>query len=260
MKIAILGAGNMGGAIAKGLLHTKAYTPADIIVTRSRPGTPDDLAALGLEATQDNAAAVAEADVVFVAVKPWIISDVLQTLAPAIKPGATIISVAAGVTLADLRDDLRRAKNVTIVRAMPNTAVGLGCGVTALAAEEESGMAIAKDLMGHLGLAVALPEDRFDAMTALSGCGIAHALRFLRAGQEAGIQMGVPAKMAGEIFAQVLKGAAELVLRSGNHPEAEVDRVCTPGGLTIKGINAMERAGFTGAVVAGLLASLPEKK
>ena len=71
--------------------------------------------------------------------------------------------------------------------------------------------------------------------------------------------MGVPAKAAGEIFAQVMKGAAELVLHSGNHPEAEVDRVCTPGGLTIKGINAMERAGFTGAVVQGLLASLPEK-
>lgn len=258
MKIAILGAGNMGGAIAKGLVRS-AIPAADIALTRSRPGTPDDLAALGLTATQDNAAAIAHAEVVFVAIKPWAVSAVLQPLASAFAPGATVISVAAGVSLADLKEDLRRAKGVRIVRAMPNTAVGLCCGVTALASEDSEALALAKDLLGRLGLAVAFPEERFGAITALSGCGIAHALRFLRAGQEAGLQMGVPATLAGEIFAQVMKGAAELVLHSGNHPEAEVDRVCTPGGLTIRGINAMERAGFTGAVVEGLLASLPEK-
>lgn len=258
MKIVILGAGNMGGAIAKGLVRSDV-PPTDITLTRSRPGTPDELAALGLTATQDNAAAVARADVVFVAIKPWAVSAVLQPLAPTLAPGATVISVAAGVSLSDLREDLSRAKGVRIVRAMPNTAVGLRCGVTALASDSAEALAVAKGLMGRLGLAVALPEERFGAVTALSGCGIAHALRFLRAGQEAGLQMGVPATLAGEIFAQVMKGAAELVLHSGNHPEAEVDRVCTPGGLTIKGINAMERAGFTGAVVQGLLASLPEK-
>ncbi len=258
MKIAILGAGNMGGAIAKGLVRS-GLSPADIVLTRARPGTPEDLAALGLAVVQDNAAAVRQADVVFVAIKPWAVSAVLQPLASAFTSGATLISVAAGVSLSDLREDLSRAKGVRIVRAMPNTAVGLCCGVTALASESAEGLSVAKELMGRLGLAVEFPEERFGAITALSGCGIAHALRFLRAGQEAGLQMGVPATLAGEIFAQVMKGAAELVLHSGNHPEAEVDRVCTPGGLTIKGINAMERAGFTGAVVEGLLASLPEK-
>ncbi len=258
MKIAILGAGNMGGAIAKGLVRS-GLAPADVALARTSPGTPADLAALGLSATQDNAAAVAGADVVFVAVKPWAVSAVLQPLAPAFAGGATVVSVAAGVSLADLREDLSRAKGVRIVRAMPNTAVGLCCGVTALASDDAEGLAAARGLMGRLGLAVEFPEERFGAITALSGCGIAHALRFLRAGQEAGLQMGVPATLAGEIFAQVMKGAAELVLHSGNHPEAEVDRVCTPGGLTIRGINAMERAGFTGAVVEGLLASLPEK-
>ena len=258
MKIVLLGAGNMGGAIAKGLVRS-GIAAADVTLTRTQPGTPEDLAALGLRVTTDNAAAVAGADVVFVAVKPWLVSAVLQPLAGAIPAGALVVSVAAGVTLAELRQDLSRAKGVRLARVMPNTAVGLCCGVTAIAGETPEARDAAKALMDRLGLTVLCGEDRFGAITALSGCGIAHALRFLRAGQEAGLEMGVPAQAAGEIFAQVMKGAAELVLHSGNHPEAEVDRVCTPGGLTIKGINAMERAGFTGAVVQGLLASLPEK-
>ncbi len=258
MKIAILGAGNMGGAIAKGLVRS-GLSAADITLTRTQPETPEDLAALGLSVTTDNVGAIAEAEVVFVAVKPWLVSTVLQPIAAKIPAGALVISVAAGVTLADLRADLSRAKGVRVARIMPNTAVGLCCGVTAIAGETPEARDAAKALLDRLGLTVVCGEDRFGAITALSGCGIAHALRFLRAGQEAGLEMGVPAKAAGEIFAQVMKGAAELVLHSGNHPEAEVDRVCTPGGLTIKGINAMERAGFTGAVVQGLLASLPEK-
>ncbi len=258
MKIVILGAGNMGGAIAKGLVRA-GVPAADVVLTRASAGTPEDLAALGLRVSRDNAAEVREADVVFVAVKPWLVSQVLQPLAGALKAGATVLSVAAGVSLAELRQDLGRAKGVRLGRIMPNTAVALCCGVTAVAAETPEALEVAQGLVGRLGLTVVCGEDRFGAITALSGCGIAHALKFLRAGQEAGLEMGVPAKMAGEIFAQVMKGAAELVLHSGNHPEAEVDRVCTPGGLTIKGINAMERAGFTGAVVEGLLASLPEK-
>lgn len=258
MKIAILGSGNMGGAIAKGLVRS-GLAAADITLTRTQPGAPEDLAALGLAVTTDNAAAATAADTVFVAVKPWLVSAVLQPLAGALRPGTLVVSVAAGVTLAELREDLGRAKGVRLARVMPNTAVGLCCGVSAVAGESPEAAEAATALMGRLGLTFVCGEERFGAVTALSGCGIAHALRFLRAGQEAGLEMGVPAKAAGEIFAQVMKGAAELVLRSGNHPEAEVDRVCTPGGLTIKGINAMERAGFTGAVVQGLLASLPEK-
>ena len=258
MRLAILGAGNMGGAIAKGLVRS-GVPAGNIVLTRSQPGTPEDLAAAGLAVTTDNKAAVADADVVFVAVKPWLVSTVLQPLSGTLRAGTTVISVAAGVSLAELREDLGRAKGIRLARVMPNTAVVLCCGVSGVAAESPEALETARGLMARLGLAVALPEDKFGAMTALSGCGLAHALRFLRAGQEAGLEMGVPARMAGEIFAQVMRGAAELVLHSGNHPEAEVDRVCTPGGLTIKGLNAMERAGFTGAVVAGLLASLPEK-
>ncbi len=258
MKIAILGVGNMGGALAKGFLHS-GIAPADIVLSRVRPGTPQALEGLGLRVLQDNTEAVREADVVFVAVKPHTVGAVLQPLAGALKLEATVISVAAGVMLAELEGHLRLARSASVVRAMPNTAVELGCGVTALASNGPAGLSVAQALMARLGLVVEFPEAQFDALTALSGCGIAYALRFLRAGQEAGVQMGISAAMASDIFAQVMKGAAELVLRTGNHPEVEIDRVCTPGGLTIRGINALERAGFTSAVVQGLLASLPEK-
>lgn len=260
MKIAIIGAGNMGGAIATGLARAGVAKPEEILFAHPHPGLPPELEQKGFRTTTSNEEAVADAEFVFLAVKPHLVSAVLQPLAHAIMPGATVISVVAGVTLADLREDLGRARHgVKLVRAMPNTALALCEGVTALAAETEEGLKSAQGLLERVGLAFVFPEERFDAITALSGCGIAHALRFLRAGQAAGLQMGIPAKLAGDIFAQVMMGAAALVLRSGNHPETEVDRVCTPGGLTIRGLNVMEAQGFTGAVVQGLLASLPEK-
>ncbi|MEG1480508.1 MAG: pyrroline-5-carboxylate reductase [Kiritimatiellia bacterium] len=259
LNITILGSGNMGGAMAKGLIRSGATTAQHLTVTRNHPETPAELAALGITTTQDNAAAVSTADLVLVALKPWAISEVLRSLVKSFRPDATVISLAAGVTLENLDADLGRAKTLRIVRAMPNTAVCVKAGVTALASDSEEGLELAKELFSAVGLAVVLPEKQFDVMTALSGCGIAHALRFLRAGMSAGLEMGIPASLAGEIFAQVMKGAAELVLHSGNHPEVEVDRVCTPGGLTIRGLNEMERHAFTSAVIQGLLASLPKK-
>ena len=170
MKIAILGAGNMGGAIAKGLVRS-GLSAADITLTRTQPEVPEDLAALGLAVTTDNTEAVAGAEVVFVAVKPWLVSTVLQPIAAKIPSGALVISVAAGVTLADLRADLSRAKGVRLARIMPNTAVGLCCGVTAIAGETPEARDAAKALLDRLGLTVVCGEDRFGAITALSGCG-----------------------------------------------------------------------------------------
>ncbi len=252
MKIAILGAGNMGGAIARGLL-TSGVMPDELVLTRRTPEVPKALADLGLTIETQNTVAVAEAEVVIVAVKPWLVSELLQDLP--LKPETTVISVAAKVSLEELKTDVRHLKGIHVVRAMPNTAVALRCGVTALAASDESGMSVARALFERLGMVVDVPEEKFPAMTALSGCGIAHALRFLRAGQTAGVEMGIPATDAAQLFAQVMKGAAELILQTRHHPEEEIDRVCTPGGLTIQGLHALEEAGFSAAVVQGLLAS-----
>lgn len=254
MSIAILGGGNMGLAIARGLLKARRIAPEALTFGTPHPEKVP-IAELGCRALADNAQAVAGAEVVVLAVKPRLVAEVLREVVGSLAPGALILSVAAGVTLAALREALGVAAPGNLVRAMPNTAVSLGEGVVAYAAETPEAAARADELLSALGLALRLEETRFSAVTALSGCGIAHALRFLRAAQEAGVQMGLSAQAAGEIFAQTMVGAARLVLENKSHPEAEVDRVCTPGGLTIRGLNAMDARGFTGAVVAGILAS-----
>lgn len=257
MKFAIIGAGNMGGAIALGLLRSGACPVAELCVSRTHAGLPKALAGLGIQAFTDNRAAVAGAACVVLAVKPHLACRVLGEVAEALEPGALLLSVAANVSLGALQAALGARTDIALARAMPNTAVALGEGVTAVAAASPEVAERARAVLAPLGLCVAVDEARFGAVTALSGCGIAHALRFLRAAQEAGVEMGLGAAQAGEIFAQTMRGAAALVL-AGGHAEAEVDRVCTPGGLTIRGLNALERAGFTGAVVQGLLASQPE--
>ncbi len=249
MKIAILGAGNMGCAIARGLLAA-GVPAAEMVVSRRSAGVPEVLSGTGIAVVQDNQLAVADATIIIVAVKPWLVTDVLQELT--LPEGAVVISVAAGVTLVELQLDF---PGVKFVRAMPNTAVALREGVTALAAEDVAELTVARELFEKLGLVVEVPENKFAAMTALSGCGIAHALRFLRAGQLAAIEMGLSATEGAAIFAQVMKGAAAVASQAGAHPEAEIDRVCTPGGLTITGVNALEAKGFTAAVIEGLLAS-----
>lgn len=257
MKLAILGGGNMGLAMARGLLKAQAFAPDAITFGTPHPDKLP-LTELGCRATADNCAAVAGAEIILLAVKPYLAASVLRAVAGSVTPGAMVLSVAAGVSLAALREALGPAAPGGLVRAMPNTAVGLGQGVVAYAAESPEGAARAGALLAAFGMVVPLAEAHFPAFTALSGCGIAHALRFLRAAQEAGVQMGLGTQAAKEIFAQTMIGAAQLVLENGSHPEAEVDRVCTPGGLTIRGLNAMEARGFTGAVIAGILASQAE--
>lgn len=257
MKVAILGAGNMGTALVKGLLKG-SLTAQDLIVTCRSPHNHPELSALGLSLSTDNCAAVAAAEVVLIAVKPWQVSDLLQAITPALRPDAVVISVAAGITVATLAAQL--PKDVHPVRAMPNTAVALNAGVIALAASSEKGRHTACALLAPLGLVVPVEEAKMDALTALAGCGIAHALRFLRAAQCAGVQMGLTADQSAHVFAQVMAGAVALMQQPGTTAEQEIDRICTPGGLTIRGLNALEQAGFTTATIQGLLASLPKEE
>lgn len=256
-QLAVLGAGNMGAALAKGLI--RSGLPAEAIVLTCRnPEKHADLTAAGLTLTTDNAAAVTDAPTLIIAVKPWQVEALLREVGPRLKPGATVISVAAGITVAQLTAWLPAGVNA--VRAMPNTAVALNEGVIALAATDPAALERAQTLLAPLGLALAVDETRMDALTALAGCGIAHALRFLRAAQCAGVQMGLTATQSADVFAQVLAGAAALMRQPGATAEGEIDRICTPGGLTVKGLNALEQAGFSAAAVQGFLASLPEEK
>ncbi len=254
-KIAVIGAGNMGGAIAHGLVASGFIEAKNITVTRRNADRLKSFAEAGMQTTTDNNLAVKNAQVVILAVKPYLVEDVIQQLRGSLPSSALVISVATGVSLAQLEKFLPAKQ--AVVRAMPNTAAEVGEAVTALCTlnTTDEQTEIAREIFSKMGLGIVIDEQLMPAITALSACGIAHALRFIRACQEAGIEMGLTAKDSAKIAAQTVQGAAALILKKETHPEIEIDKVCTPKGVTIKGINELEHNNFSSAVIKGILGS-----
>lgn len=267
MKIAIIGTGNMGGAIARGLAKGSVVQASDIICSNRTPEKLEKLAAEapGIRITRSNREAAAEADLVILAVKPWLVEEVIGEIKPVLDyEKQIVISVVAGVDFDRLSRYLQRdrmdetAAVPTLFRVIPNTAIEVKSSMTILSAcraLDEQVETVTK-LFGDLGHVLTVPESLMTAGSALASCGIAFALRYIRAAMEGGVELGFYPDQAKEIVAQTLKGAADLILaHPHSHPEAEIDKVTTPGGITIKGLNAMEAAGFTHAVIEGLKAS-----
>lgn len=255
-KIAIIGGGNMGGAIARGIVKAGLAPAQSIVVTRRNPEALKAWQADGFVATSDNSAAVSGADVVVFAVKPYQIAEVVAGVRSSLRQGVIAISIATGVSIAQLTDML--GEGVAAVRVMPNTAAEVGESLTAIVAGPSvapAQVAVVERIFSALGLALVVDEAQMPALTALASCGIAHALRYIRACQESAIEMGLKADVAAQVIAQTVKGAAQLILTNHSHPEVEIDKVCTPKGVTIAGINAMEHAGFTHAVMEGMMGS-----
>ena len=269
MKVTIIGAGNMGGAIARGLAKGNLLKASDITCTAQSAATLEKIGAThpGFVLTQDNVAAAQGADLILIAVKPWRVETVIRQIKGVLDYEKQMIaSVAAGVPLDTLasylqRDDANGDCQTTLpplFRLMPNTAVEVGSSMTFVSAKGASKTQIAQvlQLFNVLGHTLFIEERLMTAGTALASCGIAFALRYIRAAIEGGIELGFYPKEAQEIVAQTVLGAARLLLESQNNPEVEIDKVTTPGGITIKGLNAMEQAGFTAAVINGLKACL----
>lgn len=257
MKIAIIGAGNMGGAIASGLLA------GGINVAAANPSQAplEKLKAQGAIVTRNNSEACQDADIVIVAVKPWIVEQVLKEIKPALDYNRQIIVVvAAGVTGAQLTEWLHKdgGTEAQIILAMPNTAVSVFRSMTFLIPVYADGEFVAQvsSVFDRLGKTMIIDEAHLPAATALASCGIAYIMRYVRAAMEGGVELGFKAGAAQEMICQTILGAAELLSQNGAHPETEIDKVTTPGGLTIRGLNAMEKAGFTSAVIEGLKASV----
>ena len=253
-SIAIIGAGNMGGAIAEALLRMDGYK---ITVSNRTEGKLQRFAAAGASVTTDNCVAAKDADLIILAVKPWLVEDVLNELKANIQlAGKTLVSVAAATRGEQLCD--WAGEGPQILTAIPNTAIANLASMTFVVpvrAEAETTAAV-KALFDTMGQTLVTDEAHLPAATALASCGIAYALRYVRAATEGGVQLGFRAAEAQDIVAQTLRGAVSLLEKEGAHAEAEIDKVTTPGGLTIRGLNAMEEAGFTNAVIQGLLASL----
>ena len=255
-SIAILGGGNVGQALARGVIAARRFRPADITLTRRHPDKLAEMAAADLQVGGDNRAAVAKARQVVVAVQPQQLDTLLSEIRESLEPKRhTLISVVTGVSIAQIRAQL--GIDLPIVRATPNTAIAIGQSMTCLAALPEHGNSLkqARTLFDSVGTTLVIDESMMESATALCACGVAFFLRSIRAASQGGIEIGFHPEEALLMAAQTARGAAGLMMREGAHPESEIDRVTTPRGCTIAGLNEMEHHGFSSAMIKGILTS-----
>ena len=260
MKIAIIGAGAMGGAVARGLAKNgRDLTGGNGNICVSNPSEDKlrPLAECGISVTNSNIEAVKGADTVIICVKPWFVEQVIAEIKAHIDYSRAQVSVVvAGISIDTLTGWLAKDDGSLpqFCITMPNTAMAVlksmtfqvnGCG------ECES----VREIFSRLGNLKVIAERQLPAATAIASCGIAYAMRYVRAATEGGVELGIRAREAQEIVVSTLSGACALLEEPDAHPECEIDKVTTPGGITIRGLNAMEEAGFTAAVIKGLRAS-----
>ncbi|QMU28613.1 pyrroline-5-carboxylate reductase [Adhaeribacter radiodurans] len=252
-KIAILGGGNMGVALAKGLVKSGKYAGNQITITRRNIRALQDLVVQGFTITDNNSQAVREADIVVIAVLPQQLDGLLDSIRDEVNAAShLLISVVSGVSVNDITN--RLDKQVQVVRAMPNTAIAIQESMTCLASNNatKENLALVKELFDTVGETIEIHEELMTSATALCACGIAFFLRSIRAASQGGTEIGFHAAEALHMAAQTAKGAAALLLATGNHPEGEIDKVTSPKGCTIAGLNEMEHAGFSSAMIKGI--------
>jgi len=258
LKVSIIGAGNMGGAIARGLAKGSLILNKNIKVSDI---SDENLLAIQTVApdiiiSKSNVEIIKEADIIILAVKPWLVEVVAKEIDHKIDYRKQIIvSIAAGVDfekLAELFDT-----EATLFRIIPNTAIDVLQSVSTISAHKASKEQeeLILSLFNELGQTYLVPETQLNAFMSLSSCGIAYAFRYIRAAMEGGVEMGIYPAVAQKVILQTLRGAIDLLEANQSHPEVEIDKVTTPGGITIKGLNEMEANGFTNAVIKGLKTS-----
>ncbi|GHB50130.1 pyrroline-5-carboxylate reductase [Mongoliitalea lutea] len=254
--IAIIGCGNLGLSIVNGLLAQESLDPNQLHITRRNPSTILHLKEFGLHVHSDNVMAAKEADIVILGVKPYNINGILKEIHPVLQPNKQIIvSLATGITLDEMFQVID--KSTVAFRAMPNIAADIQESVTCICGRNtnQTSEQLIQSLFNSIGFSISIDENLMEAATVLGACGIAYVLRFMRAMIQGGIQIGFDAKTASKIVNQTVKGAAELMIQKNMHPEEAIDKVTTPKGCTIVGLNEMEHQGFSAAMVRGVLAS-----
>jgi|SRR5690554_948757 len=255
-KIAIIGCGNLGLSILNGLLADRTITPANIIVTKRNTDALEHLKKTGVRISDDNIEAVKTSELIIVALKPYNVLEVLKEVQPYFVPGKHIlVSLATGISLSEIQHIVN--VSVPVFRAMPNTAADVGMSMTCISTNstDKPATGLVKQCFNAIGSSILIDEELMDSATVLGACGIAYALRFIRGMIQGGIQIGFDAKTASDIVTQTVKGAAELLIERKEHPEFEIDKVTTPKGCTIAGLNEMEHNGFSSALIKGIVTS-----
>jgi pyrroline-5-carboxylate reductase len=236
------------------LIASKQFAPDEIIITENRESRIVQLKDLGFRVTSDNPRAVQNSAVIIMSVKPQQFGSLADEIKGSLKSGHTVISTITGITLKEIESVFGK---FPMLRIMPNIALEINESMTCVSFRNTGPGHEKKflDMFGKMGKTLIIPEDMMGAATVLGACGLAFALRFMRAMSQGGIEIGFDSEMALLITAQTVKGAARLVLESKDHPEREIDKVTTPQGITISGLNEMEHQGLSSAVIRGLLTS-----
>ncbi|HZD93742.1 MAG TPA: pyrroline-5-carboxylate reductase [Candidatus Sulfotelmatobacter sp.] len=246
-KIAMLGCGKMGTILLESFLERKLITAQEAVATVQHGERSPELSRElgGVPVGTDNRAAVKGAATVLLGVKPQVLGQLLDEIAPALDPGTLVISIAASTTTSFIQQKL--GKDVPVVRAMPNTPAMVGAAMTAISpgpAAKHEHVETAKHLFESVGRALVVDEKHMDAITALSASGPAFVFVILESLAEAGVKVGLPREMATMLAAQTLFGSAQLALETGHHPALLKDAVTTPAGCTIEGLMELEKGGL----------------
>lgn len=255
-NIAILGGGNIGLSIANGLVKSNLYKPENIFLTRRKIELINSYNGKNFKVTSDNVEAVKNSSILIIAVQPQQMNDLLNEIKEfLIKNKHILISVVSGASIKAIQNQIDNRAEV--IRAMPNTAIAIQESMTCLSAESKTNGALqtAKKIFDSVGKTLIIEEDLMVPATALCACGIAFFLRSIRAASQGGIEIGFHSEEALIMAAQTAKGAASLLLSMEQHPEHEVDKVTTPRGCTISGLNQMEHNGFSSAMIKGIVTS-----
>ena len=252
-SVSIIGCGNIGISIALGLVKA-GFNSSNITLTRRKVEHLDKLKSNGFRVTNNNLSAIENAHIIILAVTPDQIVGLCEEISSKINSDQIVVSLVSGIKIKDLKSNL---KNSDIIRAMPNTAAMLMESMTCLATEnkQHASLSIVKELFDMVGKTLVIDEDQMESATALGACGIAFFLRAIRAASQGGIEIGFHSEEAFTIASQTARGAATLLLDNSAHPESEIDRVTTPKGATIAGLNEMEHQGFSSALIKGITTS-----
>lgn len=259
-KIAIIGAGNLGTSLAKGLVKSGSYQTSDFLLTRRNTSKLEKYKTDGYQVFPDNVSAVKNAQIIILAVLPQKINEVLDELKGSITKEQLVISLVSGVKVKNIQDIL--GAEIPVVRAMPNTAIAIRESMTCIATSKQwnSYLNEVEEIFKLVGETIVIIEEQMTSATALCACGIAFFLRAIRAASQGGNEIDFHANEALKMAAQTAKGAASLLIANNSHPEDEIDKVTSPKGCTIAGLNEMEHNGFSSSFIKGITISAKQAK